>query len=826
MELRNIRSMRETKTKWIRTLDYNDCMVMREELVVNVKKGILMLLSVVLTAMLMYSALAEKANIQDIISTHADEESDAQSSAMRLVELESIPTSKHMTLMVYLCGSNLEELRASATADLLEMAFSGFDGEQLNIVVLAGGARAWGNPLISARSTGIYQIGPGGIKRLFNDGTLYNMGSPETLAMFMRYSCENFPSDHYALILWNHGGGAIGGVCNDMFSSDVLSMEEMATAFRNSPFAKDQKLSWIGFDACMMGSAEVATIMAPYAEYMIASEEFEPDIGWDYAFLRDLSAAEPPSEVGKRIADLYIAACARRDTTANYTMSCVDLSQIDMVAENLDEYMQSVTVGPENFAAISRVRRGLLSFGRNEESPDSDYDLIDLGGMVEGLSTDRNKNQQDLLEKAIRDCVVVSLTSLDDIDASGLTTYFPYYNKALYYKNMNSYPDLAPSEGYADFVASFGNRLIGLQGADGTWGAVNNVSIGDVHRDNRTIISLQLTEKQQEEFVEAELLALQKTEDSDGWRLVATQEAYINAYGSMTGEYVHTNLFVTDEDGNPLYDVPLLYVPRDDGRISVPVVLYRGEEEAVSARLICKPDSATNQLNVEMAYLYDEGIDGYSPRLTADLADYDRIAYVVEEKTETYYNEGEDSPLRPYEDWTVLASREYSWNTSENWGLRFIKDRLDVQTISVLFKITDVYNNTYLSHSIGIAGEQREKNVLFVDYDDNQRILINQSNINLSPKGILLMEVQNISSAETLVQVKKASINGREYDLGIQVYGNGEHGGLNPEETQVAFIMLPIEEELTDVDICLEMELENPAADQTEALEVRITGQM
>jgi hypothetical protein len=32
-----------------------------------------------------------------------------------------------------------------------------------------------------------------------------------------------------------------------------------------------------------MGSAEVASILAPFAEYMIASEETEPGDGWDYA---------------------------------------------------------------------------------------------------------------------------------------------------------------------------------------------------------------------------------------------------------------------------------------------------------------------------------------------------------------------------------------------------------------------------------------------------------------------------------------------------------------------------------------------------------------
>ena len=173
---------------------------------------------------------------------------------------------------------------------------------------------------------------------------------------------------------------------------------------------------------------------------------------------------------------------------------------------------------------------------------------------------------------------------------------------------------------------------------------------------------------------------------------------------------------------------------------------------------------------------------------------------MVDEKTETYYDEGNDTPLRPFDEWMVLASREYSWDIRGDWSLRFIRDQLDVKTIAVLFKITDIYNNVYLSHPIGIAGEQREENVIFVDYDDNQRILINRSSINLSPKGILLMEVQNISDEETMVHITKANINGIEYNMDNQVYGTGKNGGLNPGETQMSFIMLPVEEVLTDVD--------------------------
>ena len=42
------------------------------------------------------------------------------------------------------------------------------------------------------------------------------------------------------------------------------------------------KFDFVGFDACLMATYEMAAHMASYADYMVASEELEPGIGWNY----------------------------------------------------------------------------------------------------------------------------------------------------------------------------------------------------------------------------------------------------------------------------------------------------------------------------------------------------------------------------------------------------------------------------------------------------------------------------------------------------------------------------------------------------------------
>ncbi len=73
------------------------------------------------------------------------------------------------------------------------------------------------------------------------------------------------------------------------------------------------QLDFIGFDACLMATAETALTVARYTDYMIASEETEPGAGWFYtdwlnAFGEDVS--QPTIQLGKRIVDSFVETCA------------------------------------------------------------------------------------------------------------------------------------------------------------------------------------------------------------------------------------------------------------------------------------------------------------------------------------------------------------------------------------------------------------------------------------------------------------------------------------------------------------------------------------
>ena len=212
---------------------------------------------------------------------------------------------RKLTLMVYMCGSNLESSYGSASADIREMMDAGVSFRDVSVLVMTGGSHSRDSAgFFSEEATDIYEIGPGRVRRVQRWERPLNMGDRETLEKMIRFGMDSYPAEKYALILWDHGGGPLEGVCwDETHEMDHLSLGEIAGALENT--LAGQRLSWIGFDACLMGSLEVASRLAPWAEYMIASQETEPAFGWNYSFLSGLHLDADGAETGRRIVDAY-----------------------------------------------------------------------------------------------------------------------------------------------------------------------------------------------------------------------------------------------------------------------------------------------------------------------------------------------------------------------------------------------------------------------------------------------------------------------------------------------------------------------------------------
>ena len=109
-----------------------------------------------------------------------------------------------VTIMVYMCGTDLESKYGMASADMEEMRAASF-GDNVNLIVYTGGCKSWKNSGISSSVNQVYQIKNGKINRLVDDDGSKAMTDPNNLANFIKYCSKNFPANRNELILWDHG---------------------------------------------------------------------------------------------------------------------------------------------------------------------------------------------------------------------------------------------------------------------------------------------------------------------------------------------------------------------------------------------------------------------------------------------------------------------------------------------------------------------------------------------------------------------------------------------------------------------------------------------
>ena len=184
-----------------------------------------------------------------------------------------------VTLMVYMCGTDLESRSGMGTADLQEMLVADL-GKNVNLLVYTGGCSGWRNNQVSSKTNQIWQVKNGKLACLEKDLGAVTMTDSSTLRGYIRWCEKTFPASRYGLILWDHGGGSVSGYGYDekFASTGSMSLSGVDQALTDAGV----KFDFVGFDACLMATAETALMLTEHADYLIASEETEPGVGWYY----------------------------------------------------------------------------------------------------------------------------------------------------------------------------------------------------------------------------------------------------------------------------------------------------------------------------------------------------------------------------------------------------------------------------------------------------------------------------------------------------------------------------------------------------------------
>lgn len=336
------------------------------------------------------------------------------------------------TLFVYMCGSDLESGGGAATNDIKEMLAAN-SSSSVNIIIQTGGACEWQEFGISNDSIERYRVDKDSLE-LIEKLPNASMADSKTLADFISWGVEAYPAEHMGVIYWNHGGGSIYGACSDENYEGMLTLSEFDKAMANGTKNMTDKFDFIGFDACLMATIECANIFAPYADYMIASEESESSEGWSYEPLVNKMVENPDIDVvtlGKTIIDGFLASNIENGSDEVATLSMTDLSKIDGIIKEFNKVakkMYEMSDTKENMTIFTRLAHAAENY-----SEGYGFDMIDF--------TDYMLNIADLIPEAenvaklMEDAVVYEKHGETFMDTKGLSFYYCYGNMT--FSDMN-----------------------------------------------------------------------------------------------------------------------------------------------------------------------------------------------------------------------------------------------------------------------------------------------------------------------------------------------------------------------------------------------------
>lgn len=311
------------------------------------------------------------------------------------------------TFMVYIAGDN--NLSSAGVEDLREMREVGSTAD-VNVLVQFDNAETEG--------TRRFRVLKGGNDLVQTLGET-DSGDPNVLLDFVKWAQAGYPAERYALILWNHGGGweplAIDtiaqevrspgysdregaeraastlrraffrptleailrldspqerAICSDDGSGHALDTIELGKVLDKAVAVLGQKLDLLGMDACLMSNLEVAYQAQPYVNYVVASEESEPNEGWPYELiLAELVAAPdmPTAELARAIVAAYIQSYQAMGYSGDVTQAALDLSQLEGLNGALDTLADALLARmPNNISAqIWKAQRKTKRFWHN-----------------------------------------------------------------------------------------------------------------------------------------------------------------------------------------------------------------------------------------------------------------------------------------------------------------------------------------------------------------------------------------------------------------------------------------------------------------------------
>nr|WP_302696265.1 clostripain-related cysteine peptidase [uncultured Ruminococcus sp.] len=610
------------------------------------------------------------------------------------------------TLMLYMCASDLESECGFATEDLNEIMY-GYIAGNLNVIVQTGGTAEWQNTVVADDRCQRYRVTEDGLELVDDSLGMQNMADSATLTDFIQYCSSNYAADHYGLVLWDHGGGVVGGYGYDEnFGGDSMSLTEMSRALGDA----NVHLDILGFDACLMANFETCLMAAPYADYLIASEEPEPGCGWYYTdWIGKLSenCGIPPKRYGRQIIDDYITESGWDSPSMYSTLGMFDLQQVTQkllpaLSQFSDDAVQQLSAG--EYRRISQSRSNTRAVYQSE------LDHIDLLDYAQHSQSET----ADQLEQAVSDCVVYYRETENGSGDNGLSILFPYYDLSALDMLEEMYQTLGYDDAYPAFLEQFANVMAGGQISVSGFSNTQNHAAASEYSGFQWFDADAGYDESYYETYSADLSLLETTEVDGRWVLELSEEdweivndAAMQMFAVYDGFYVDMGLddyCEFDDYGNLIVEYDQTWVALD-GQV-VPFFHESYTSDGDSFFTCGSVPCVYNGIDAEIVLVWDtEHPSGYAAGVRPvytdsvaakglyDICDGDtfQVYYDIYDEDLNYV----ETMTLDDEIFTVQDSLEVGYaDAAEQLGDTFI-----------YYVLEDIYNNTYYTDSIAYLEE-------------------------------------------------------------------------------------------------------------------------
>ena len=604
------------------------------------------------------------------------------------------------TFMIYVVGADLESKGSMGTYELNGIDPNLVDSENVNVVLIAGGAKRWGNDYIDADETSIYQLTENGFTKV-KQQPIKNMGDSATLSNFINFVTEHYITDKYELLFWNHGGAIIGSEFDELNNNDNLSLEEISNALAKTTFNEKNKMETVIFSTCLNGTIENANVFKNYADYFVASEEVSMSVKdkSDFSFINGVELETKGSDIGKMFIDKYkdkikylkdVYKIYETDYDVYSTYSIIDLNNLDNLNGAINNFFGKIDV-TKNYNKIAKIRSNLYQYAYKMAGEPS-YDMVDLYNLISELKELSSDEAEKVLNE-LENTVIYNYAT--DPSSRGLSIYFPYNGAdAIQAKFLDMYKDISKIGNYNNFISKF-NSLMNTNAAN-KLSFKNNVST--VTSENlESDFELELTDEQVENYAKAQYLVFRDNKDGTYLPVYKGNEVKLDEK-TLKAKIKDRQLSIKSDGDERIITLFEDEVGDSYIKYSTIVALQDISPSEISewrydrATLSLLLDKKTNKVSISGILLSSE--NGIPGRVMVDLKEYTHVIFA----SSSYHITNEDGTYN--EEWEsdgIIKGVEVGTDEEIEFGLKDYNDGYDYYCV---FRIFDINNNMYYSKLI------------------------------------------------------------------------------------------------------------------------------